>query len=51
MEQEGRKFSPENILEARKPSNVLDRWILAATRQLVNTVRSLSSLCSPAYLP
>jgi isoleucyl-tRNA synthetase len=42
LSQEGATFQPAQVLESRKPSNVLDRWILAATRQLVNTVRCLS---------
>jgi isoleucyl-tRNA synthetase len=36
---EGGTFAPEATLQAREPSNVLDRWIQAATRSLVATVR------------
>ena len=42
LTQEGREFKPAQVLEKRQPSNVLDRWILAATRCLVSTV-----CCSP----
>lgn len=43
LTQEDRVFEPAQILELRKPSNVLDRWILAATRRLVSTVRRPST--------
>jgi isoleucyl-tRNA synthetase len=38
LTQEGVAFQPARVLETSTPSNVLDRWILAATRQLVNSV-------------
>ena len=36
---EGGKFDPRATLAANPPSNVLDRWIKAATRTLVNDTR------------
>ena len=42
LAQEGRAFKPAQVLEQRQASNVLDRWILAATRRLVSTVRCSS---------
>jgi isoleucyl-tRNA synthetase len=37
-------FDPDGILAASPPSNVLDKWIQAATRTLVNTVREQMEL-------
>lgn len=46
---EGRPLEPAAVLAAA-PTNVLDRWIQAATRNLVNTVRlpAPASPCAPA---
>jgi isoleucyl-tRNA synthetase len=46
---EGRVFRPTATLAATPPTNVLDRWIRAATRKLVNTVRHRPHACMPAW--